>query len=101
MAGPIKKGEIIDRQQYWTTTKLTPEQQKAVLDWSRKYHIPVFGCDSREKKVWTEGWQKLDLNNVDSEAKLRQACYDNGIVIRLGRCLSKGKQQLWSFAFDF
>src|SRR5262249_18512699 len=77
------------------------EQQKAVLNWPSKYHIPVLGCDSRRKKVWTERWQKLDLNNVNWKAKLEQGCYDNGIAIRLGRCLSNDKRQLCSFAFDF
>lgn len=81
-------------------SKLTPEQQRAVLNWPCTNHMPVLGCYSREKKVWLQGWQKLDLNNVDWEAKLRQGCYDNGIVIRLGRCLSNGKQQLYSFAID-
>src|SRR5215469_3320010 len=83
------------------TTKLTTEQQKVVLDWPRKYYIPVLECDSRRKKVWLPEWQKLDLNNVDWQAKLLNGCYDNGIAIRLGRCLSNGKQELCSFALDF
>jgi len=83
------------------TTKLTPEQQKAVLAWPYTHGIPLLQCDSRGKKVWTQGWQKLDLNNVDWQAKLVEGCYDNGIAIRLGRCLSNGKQELCSFALDF
>ena len=83
------------------TTKLTPEQQNAVLNWPCTNHIPMFECDSRRKKVWIQEWQKRDLNNVDWKAKLQEGCYDNGIVIRLGPCLSNGKQQLYSFALDF
>src|SRR5215469_8101266 len=83
------------------TTELTPEQQEAVLAWSYTHGIPFLECDSKGKKVWTQGWQKQDLNNVDWKAKLQQGCYDNGIAIRLGRCLSNGKPQLYSFALDF
>jgi hypothetical protein len=36
------------------TTKLTPQQQKAILNWPYTNHIPVLGCDSRKKKVWIE-----------------------------------------------
>lgn len=81
--------------------KLNSEQQKAVLDWPYTNRIPILECDSRRKKVWIQEWQKLDLNNVDWKAKLEEGCYDNGIVIRLGRCLSNGKPQLYSFALDF
>jgi hypothetical protein len=83
------------------TTKLTPEEQNAVLAWPCIHHIPMLECDSRGKNIWTEGWQKLDLHNVDWKAKLEEGCYDNGIAIRLGRCLSNGKQELCSFALDF
>src|SRR5215813_14113624 len=83
-----------------TTTKLTPEKKEAVLNWPCTNHIPILECDSRIKKVWIQRWQKLDLNNVDWKAKLEQGCYDNGVAIRLGRCLSNGKQQLYSFVLD-
>ena len=81
-----------------TTTRLTLEQQAAVIYWPEVAGIPIIEADTGKKHVNVHGWQNLDLTKVDFRAKLANGDYDNGIAIRLGKTLSG---QYYSFALDF
>jgi bifunctional DNA primase/polymerase-like protein len=80
-------------------TKLTPEQQSAVLYRSITAKIPIIPCHTYPKKeVHLEGWPKIDFSQIDFNAKLVAGEYDNGIALILGKTLS---EQYYSFALDF
>ncbi|HEY1248278.1 MAG TPA: hypothetical protein VGE97_04755, partial [Nitrososphaera sp.] len=59
------------------TTKLTPEQQIAVLYWPEIADIPIIPADTRKKKIWQSKWQEIDFTKVDLRAKLANGDYDN------------------------
>jgi hypothetical protein len=84
-------------------TKLTPEQQKAIAYWSYTEHIPIIQCNSRDKKVFVNGWQDLDLNNINYKQNIENGIYDHGIAIRLGKTIPADGNglTLWSFCIDF
>jgi hypothetical protein len=76
-------------------TKLTPEQQEAVLFWPLIAHMPIIPCDSQSKQVHVKEWQKMNLDKVDYKQNLQKGLYDNGIAIRLGEdCLSVFEKDL-------
>lgn len=80
------------------STSLTPEQQKAILDWPRVAGIGIFQADTRNKKISLMDWPKIDLSRIDYEAELACGKYDNGIAGRLGKTLSG---QHYAIALDF
>jgi hypothetical protein len=80
-------------------TKLTPEQQSAVLYWPTIAKIPIIPCDSRTKDVNYQGWNDLDFSQTDFDTKLAAGEYDNGIALVLGKTLSE--PYYYSFALDF
>ena len=79
---------------------MTPEEQAAVLAWTEIRDIPIFPADSKNKHIYTHGWQKMDFANYDFKSKLEAGEYDNGIAIRTGRTIS-GKNAAYSIAIDF
>ncbi len=90
-----------------TYTKLTPEEQDAVLYWPCRSHIPIIPCESKSKKVHLIDWQKLNLDAIDYSKNLNDGIYDNGIAARLGPTLpvsndgNGGITRLYSAAIDF
>jgi hypothetical protein len=80
------------------TTRLTQEEQEAILYWPEIADIPIIPADTKNKKIWLDKWQEIDFTNVDFRAKLANGDYDNGIAIRTGKTLS-GKY--YSIALDF
>lgn len=80
------------------TTKLTPKEQEAILNWPENRDIPIFPADTRNKEIKIYNWQNFDFTKTDFKAKLANGEYDNGIAIRMGKTLS-GKY--YSVAFDF
>jgi hypothetical protein len=80
------------------TTRLTTEQQAAILNWPENNDIPIFPADTRNKKIWLSSWQDIDFSKTDFRSRLANGEYDNGIAIRTGKTLS-GKY--YSVAFDF
>jgi hypothetical protein len=80
------------------TTRLTPEQQAAVIYWPEVAGIPFIEADTRKKHVNVKGWQNIDFSKVDFRTRLAKGAYDNGIALVLGKTLSG---QYYSFALDF
>jgi hypothetical protein len=81
-------------------TKLTPEQQSAVLRWPMKEKIPIIPCDSRNKGFDFKSWPTFDFSTTDFAANLAAGMYDNGIALVLGKTLP-GCPYPYSFALDF
>jgi hypothetical protein len=79
-------------------TKLTPEQQSAILDWTTKAKIPIIPCDSKSKSVNYQGWNDIDFSQTDFVANLANGLYDQGIALVVGKTLS---EPYYSFALDF
>jgi hypothetical protein len=87
-----------------TPTILTPEEQAAILYWPYTAYIGIIQADSKNKIVGVNNWPNLELNNEDFRANLEAGLYDNGIAIRLGKCLNgNGNYQkpLYTIALDF
>jgi hypothetical protein len=82
-------------------TKLTPEQQSAVLYWPTIAKIPIIPCNSKTKGVSYRAWNNIDFSQVDFNAKLIDCEYDNGIVLVLGKTLPGTSDYNYSFALDF
>ncbi|HZD35438.1 MAG TPA: hypothetical protein VE130_09560, partial [Nitrososphaeraceae archaeon] len=80
------------------TTNLTAEQQTATLYWPEIANIPIIPADTRNKKIWLNGWSKVDFTGYDFRSKLENGDYDNGIAVRLGKTLSN---EYFSVALDF
>jgi hypothetical protein len=80
------------------STTLTPEQQKAVLDWPRVVGIGIFQADTKNKKIYLKDWPTIDLSRIDYEAELASGKYDNGIAGRLGKTLTG---EYYAIALDF
>jgi hypothetical protein len=79
-------------------TKLTSEQQSAVLYWPMTAKIPIIPCDSKAKDFNSSWKNGIDFSKVDWNEKLAAGEYDNGIALKLGETLQSG---LYSFALDF
>jgi hypothetical protein len=93
--GEIKEGTATAA----AKTKLTPEQQSAVLYWPTIAKIPIIPCDSKTKG-FNFPWKDVDFTEVDWEANLASGLYDNGIALKLGKTLP-GSPYPYSFALDF
>ena len=83
-----------------TRTKLTPEQQSAVLYWPLEAKIPIIPCDSKIKTFGLAKWRDVDFSKIDFTANLAAGVYDNGNAIVLGKTLP-GCPHPYSFALDF
>ena len=84
-----------------TATKLTPEEQAAILYWPEIADIPIIDkVNSRTKQVWNKGWPRIDFSKVDFRAKLANGDYDNGIAILTGKTLT-GKFAKYLVVIDF
>jgi hypothetical protein len=83
------------------STKLTPEEQSAILYWPEIADIPIIDkVNSRTKQVWNTGWPHIDFSNVDFRAKLTNGDYDDGIAILTGRTIT-GKYAKYLAVIDF
>jgi hypothetical protein len=83
------------------TTRLTPEQQSAVLYWPTIAKIPIIPCDdSKTKSFGSHQWKDVDFSALDWESNLASGLYDNGIALKLGKTLP-GSPYPYSFALDF
>lgn len=80
------------------TTRLTAEDQEALMKWPYVYSIPIFAADSINKRIGLNGWPTLDFNKVDFRKEMLEGKYDNGAAARLGPTL---KGDLYSVALDF
>jgi P4 family phage/plasmid primase-like protien len=80
-------------------TRLSPEDQEALMRWPYVYGIPIFPADSINKHISLTGWPTLDFTKVDFRGEMLKGMYDNGAAARTGRTLmAKG---LYSTALDF
>lgn len=79
-------------------TKLSAEEQTAILYWPEIAHIPIIPADTRNKRIWLNGWSTVDFANYDFRSKLGNGDYDNGIAVRLGKTLAN---EYFSVALDF
>src|ERR687885_136460 len=79
-------------------TKLTPEEQSAVLYWPTIAKIRIIPCDSRNKGFNSNWKNGIDFSKVDWNEKMAAGEFDNGIALKLGETLQPG---LYSFALDF
>jgi hypothetical protein len=79
-------------------TKLSAEEQTAILYWPEIARIPIIPADTRNKRIWLNGWSKVDFANYDFRSRLGNGDYDNGIAVRLGKTLSS---EYFSVALDF
>ena len=61
-------------------------------------HIPIIPADTRNKKIWLNGWSTMDFTDYEFRSKLENGEYDNGIAVRLGKTLSS---EFYSVALDF
>ena len=61
--------------------------------------IGIFPADTKNKKIYFNGWPKTDFKNVNFTAELNNGSYDRGIAIRTGRTIS-GKHYLIAIDFD-
>jgi hypothetical protein len=68
-------------------TKLTPEQQSAVLYWPTIAKIPIIPCDSKVKGFSSNWKNGVDFSTTDFVANLKIGKYDNGIALVLGKTL--------------
>ena len=83
------------------STKLTPEEQSAVLYWPEIADIPIIDkVNSKTKQVWNCGWPNIDFSKVDFRAKLANGDYDDGIAIVTGKTLT-GRYAKYLAVFDF
>jgi hypothetical protein len=81
-------------------TKLTIEQQSAVLYWPTTATIPIIPCNSKVKGFSSNWKNSVDFSKVDFNAKLANGEYDNGIALVLGKTLQPD-HEIYSFALDF
>jgi hypothetical protein len=81
------------------TTRLSTEQQQAVLYWPTAAEVPVFPADTKRKKISLKGWQETDFAKIDFRSKLDNGDYDDGIAIRTGKTIF-GKYYLVAIDFD-
>jgi len=79
-------------------TKLSVEEQTAILYWPEIARIPIIPADTRNKRIWLNGWSTVDFANYDFRSKLGNGDYDNGIAVRLGKTLAN---EYFSVALDF
>lgn len=80
------------------TTKLTPEDQEALMRWPEVYRVPIFEADSTNKEIHYDNWQNQDFTKTDFRAKMLRGDYDNGFAARMGRTLDGDK---YTVALDF
>jgi hypothetical protein len=81
------------------TSRLSKEQQSAILNWPTITGIPIFPADTKNKEIHLNGWSEKDFSEVDFNAELESGKYDKGIAIRTGKTIS-GKYYLVAIDFD-
>jgi Bifunctional DNA primase/polymerase, N-terminal len=81
------------------TSRLSKEQQSAVLYWPETAHIGIFAADTKNKEIHVNGWSEIDFSGTDFNAELDKGRYDNGIAVRTGRTIS-GEHYLVVIDFD-
>ena len=74
-----------------TNTRLTPEEQVAVMRWPEQLDIGIIHAAPKVKEVHYTEWQKLDFSNVNFRQNLESGIYDEGIAIRTGKTISGNK----------
>jgi Bifunctional DNA primase/polymerase, N-terminal len=83
------------------STKLTPEEQSAILYWPEIADIPIIDkVNSKTKQVWNSGWSNIDFSKVDFRTKLANGDYDDGIAILTGKTLT-GRYAKYLAVVDF
>jgi hypothetical protein len=84
-----------------TSTRLTPEQQSAVLYWPTIAKIPIIPCDdSKTKTFGSYRWKDVDFSQINWQSNVAAGLYDNGIALVLGKTLP-GCPYPYCFALDF
>jgi hypothetical protein len=78
-------------------TRLSEEEQQAVLYWTETIGVPIFPADTRRKGLYINDWSEIDFASIDYKTNLAKGLYDNGIAIRTGKT-SKG---LYLIVLDF
>ncbi|MGA9934578.1 MAG: hypothetical protein WBP83_05595 [Nitrososphaeraceae archaeon] len=80
-------------------TRLTPEEQAAVMRWPELLNIGIIQAYTKTKTVALAGWTSLDFIKVDFKADLANGLYDLGIALRTGKTIS-GNKYLVVLDFD-
>src|SRR4051812_28300309 len=78
-------------------TRLSEEEQQAVLYWTETVGVPVFPADTRRKGLYITDWSEKDFASTEYKTNLVKGLYDKGIAIRTGRT-TKG---LYLIVLDF
>lgn len=81
-----------------STTKLTPEDQAALMRWPYVHTIPIFPADTVNKIVSLKQWSTFDFSQTDFRKEMLEGKYDNGAAAKLGPTLIG---DLYSVALDF
>jgi hypothetical protein len=81
------------------TNILSEDEKSAVLYWPNIVGIGIFPADTKNKKIYFNGWPEIDFNSIDFSAELDNGKYDRGIAVRTGRTIS-GKYYLIAIDFD-
>lgn len=80
------------------TTKLTPQDQDALMKWPQIHGLPLLPADSINKKINTNEWSTFDFSHTDFKKEMLEGKFDNGAAVRLGPTL---KGDLYAVALDF
>ena len=81
------------------TSILSEDQKSSILYWPKKTGIGIFPADTKNKKIYFDGWTRTEFKNTDFNAELDNGRYDRGIAIRTGKTIS-GKHYLIAIDFD-
>lgn len=80
-------------------TSISSEDQKSnALYWPLTAGIGIFPADTKNKRIYFDGWSRTDFKNIDFTADLNNGSYDMGIGIRTGKTIS---DKHYVIAIDF
>jgi len=51
-------------------TRLSEEEQQAILYWTETIGVPVFPADTRNKGLYIKGWSEINFASIDYKANL-------------------------------
>ena len=57
-------------------TRLSEEEQQAILYWTETIGVPVFPADTRNKGLYVNGWSEINFASIDYKTNLA-----NGLMI--------------------
>jgi hypothetical protein len=81
------------------TSILSEDQKSSILYWPTIADIGIFPADTKNKKIYFDGWPEIDFRNINFTAELNNGKYDRGIAVRTGKTIS-GEHYLIAIDFD-